>query len=306
MIQGVKMFVFLGGCMMALQLSSTVSVASRVRTSRGKVIKRKLAQNPRQEYFLYLPGSLEKDAKVLVTVHGISRNAEEQAQSFKKLANRYGVVLVAPLFPRSRFSDYQTLGAAGTGEKPDSILEHILAEVGSLTKADVNRVYLFGYSGGAQFVHRYTMAYPDRVAGTAVAAAGWYTFPDFKARFPRGLKLRQGGTFQFVPEEFLRVPMVVLVGERDLGRGPVLKRSRRLDMQQGLTRVERGYRWTEAMRSAAAQRELQTTYRFQLLPRSAHSFSDSMKRGKMGNHVFTFLFGPPPAKETEKHEPCDC
>ena len=206
---------------------------------------------------------------------------------------------VAPLFPRERFPDYQRLGQSGKGERPDRVLPAILGEVGDLTGANVDQVYLFGYSGGGQFVHRYAMAYPEQVAAVAVGAAGWYTFPDPAARFPRGLKARSKSlTLRFKPEAFLKVPMAAFVGERDVRRGaerPEMKQSAKVDTQQGLTRLERGHRWIEAMRTAAADSGLATPYEYETLPRASHSFKASMKRGQLGQRVFAFLFGPPPA-----------
>ena len=270
-----------------------------VRQPATGIVLRHLKSDPEQRYFLYVPPQGGIGGRVLVTVHGVSRNAVEHARRFKRLAKRYGVVLVAPLFPVERFPDYQRLGQSGKGGRPDRALQAILGEVGDLTGADVARVYLFGYSGGGQFVHRYAMAHPERVAKVAVGAAGWYTFPDPAARFPRGLKARSKATgLRFQPEAFLRIPMAAFVGERDIRRGlerPEMKQTPRVDAQQGSTRLERGHRWIEAMRAAAADHRLATPYQYETLPRSSHSFKASMKRGQLGQRAFAFLFGPPPS-----------
>lgn len=273
--------------------------AKIVRQPATGIVSRHLAGDPEQRYFLYVPPQGGVGARVFVTVHGVSRNAGEHARRFKRLAKQYGVVLVAPLFPRERFPDYQRLGRSGKGERPDRALQAILGEVGDLTGADVSQVYLFGYSGGGQFAHRYAMAHPEQVAGVAVGAAGWYTFPDPAARFPRGLKTRSKAlALRFKPKAFLKVPMAAFVGEQDVRRGPgrpEMKQTSRVDAQQGLTRLERGYRWIEAMRTAAVAHRLATPYEFEALPHASHSFKASMKRGRLGQRVFAFLFGPPPA-----------
>jgi pimeloyl-ACP methyl ester carboxylesterase len=111
--------------------------------------------------------------------------AKDHALKFASFAERYGVVLVAPLFPKDRFGDYQRLGRNGRGERADQALNRILTEVGFLTGANIDKLYMFGYSGGGQFVHRYAMAYPQRTARIVVAAAGWYTFPDSAVNYPR-------------------------------------------------------------------------------------------------------------------------
>jgi pimeloyl-ACP methyl ester carboxylesterase len=259
---------------------------------RGTVLRRQLRSDSKQEYFLYVPPSAAVNARVFVTVHGISRNAEEHIRRFKQFANEYGVVVVSPLFSEDRYPDYQTLGVTGRGQRADIALQKIIAEIGTLRGTDIRQIYLFGYSGGGQFVHRYAMAYPRQVAAVAIGAAGWYTFPDPAVKFPRGLKLKSpDAAIQFTPEEFLQIPMAVFVGERDGRSAGILRCGRRVDTQQGLTRIERGYRWTEAMNSAAATRNLSTPHLFRVIPYAAHSFKTSMKRGDMGRQVSEFLFG---------------
>ena len=263
----------------------------------GQVVQRFLHGDPTQAYFVYVPHKGGQGARLLVTVHGISRNAEENAAGFARRAERYGVVLVAPLFPRERFPDYQRLGRAGRGDRADKVLDRIVAEVGRLSGARTDKVYLFGYSGGAQFAHRYAFAYPERVASIVIGAAGWYTFPDPARAYPRGIRASRAlPDLSLVAQEFLKVPACVLVGERDITRDPQLRQNRRLDRQQGRTRVERGERWVDAMRLAAHAQGLDTRYQFELLPRSNHSFERSMRRGRMAGRVFRFLFGPPPER----------
>ncbi|MGH7960374.1 MAG: hypothetical protein ACRERD_00925, partial [Candidatus Binatia bacterium] len=124
------------------------------------ILDRTLAQEPEQQYFLYIPSTGSAGVPVFVTVHGISRNATQHMRHFAPLAEHYGVVLVAPLFPRDHFRDYQRLGRRGKGKRADHALDKIVTEVGSLTGATTDTLYLFGYSGGGQFVHRYALAHP--------------------------------------------------------------------------------------------------------------------------------------------------
>lgn len=95
---------------------------------------------------------------IFVSVHGVSLNYQEHAQKFMPYAEKYGVVLVAPYFPEPPFDDYQRLGRTGQGSRADSALKNIITEVRELTYAQSGKLYLFGYSGGGQFTHRYAMA----------------------------------------------------------------------------------------------------------------------------------------------------
>lgn len=262
-------------------------------STRGMILKRVLDDDPEQHYYLYLPGTVDlARAPVLVTVHGISRNAHTHVRCYAGLAEQRSVIVVAPRFDKQRFPDYQRLGRAGRGERADRMLDRILAEVGRATGARTDRLHLFGYSGGGQFVHRYAMAYPERVAAMAIGAAGWYTFPDPERRYPYGIKPSPALPDVHVDiGRFLRIPAWVLVGEDDDVRDAALRQSDRLDRRQGATRFERGRRWVEAMNAAARARGLAAHYRFIVLPGADHSFSRSIRHGDMAARVFECLFG---------------
>lgn len=259
--------------------------------ARGVVLQRVLERDPRQAYFLYVPRRGGINAKIFVSVHGISRNADEHARLFAPFAEQHGVVLIAPYFPAGRFSDYQRLGRTGKSKRADLALQKIVDEVATLTGAQAHRLYLFGYSGGAQFAHRYMLAHPERVARVALGAAGWYTFPDANIKYPKGIQAsRDLPQVQFDASRFLTIPVCVLVGEHDRQRDGLLNKSPRIDLLQGETRLERGRRWTDAMIRQSRTLGLETPYVFRVLPRSAHSFARSMRRGGMGEQVFDFLF----------------
>jgi dienelactone hydrolase len=255
-----------------------------------RVVRRVLHADPGQEYFVYVPKSGGEGAPLLVAVHGISRNAREVATLFSKHAESHGVVLVAPVFSAERSGDYQRLGRKGRGNRADQALEAIVEEVALLTGAQASEFYLFGYSGGAQFAHRYSMANPHRVARAAVAAAGWYSFPDARERFPYGIAPnRDLPGVRFDPEEFLRVPITVLVGDDDTSDDGV-RRTARVDRQQGETRVERARNWVAAMQAAAQAYRLPSLVSCETIPGGGHSFATLMKEKHLGAAVFRALF----------------
>jgi poly(3-hydroxybutyrate) depolymerase len=257
------------------------------------VVRRVLRTDPGQEYFVAVPSAGGHGAPLFVAVHGISRNAIEQAKMFSSFCEANGVVLVAPHFSAEKHSDYQRLGRAGRGDRADVVLNSIIEETSWLTGASTTQVYLFGYSGGAQFAHRYLMAYPHRVARAVIASAGWYTFPDRGKRFPYGIRPnRHLPSVRFDPEEFLRVPVAVLVGELDT-TSVGLRRTARVDRQQGETRVERARNWVEAMQAAARAYRLDPQVSFEQMPGGDHSFKDLMKQSQLGERVFQALFGAP-------------
>ncbi len=260
----------------------------------GQVLERTLtlANGSKARYFLYVPTNVASHPPLFVTVHGISRNAREHARLFAPFADRYGVVVLAPLFPAQTYGDYQRLGRKDDAEHAGRVLEAMVDEVGGLTGAKTERFFLFGFSGGGQFAHRYAMAHPERVGAYAVGAAGWYTFPDLQLSYPRGLKPSKSmPELQMVPQRFLAISATVLVGERDTRPGTALRKTSKLDGQQGESRLERGQRWVAAMRQAAQDQGVAGSFDFVALPKCGHSFRHCMQRGDMGEAVFVRLFG---------------
>lgn len=260
---------------------------------RGELVERKLVGEPSLDYWLYVPRGEIRGAPVLVTVHGISRNARIHAESFAQLAERHGAVLLAPRFSSREFGDYQRLGRTQLGPRADRLLLRLVDHVAGLTGAVGQKILLFGYSGGAQFAHRFAMAHPERVAVAAVSSSGWYTFPDRERWYPYGIRAsaRLPGV-RFEPMAFLQIPMLVTVGERDVKRGRSLRRARHLDRQQGRNRVERAQRWVEAMAEEARTHALPSAVELQVLGGVHHSFTQNFERAALGERVAAFLFAP--------------
>src|SRR5699024_6112020 len=143
--------------------------------------------DPNQQYYIYVPTNGGDDKKLFISVHGLSMNADEHATLFASYAEMYDVILIAPIFALDRYPDYSRLGL-GTEKRSDFALNNIIQEVCDNFLLADNELYLFGYSAGGQFAHRYMMLYPNRVSRLVVGAAGWYSFPDHSLDYPRGIK----------------------------------------------------------------------------------------------------------------------
>lgn len=273
-------------------LKTTPAPLTKETVETGRVLERTEARS-KARYFLYVPETASRHAPLFVTVHGISRNARQHANLFASLAERYGVVVMAPLFPAHTHGNYQRLGKSGEEERADRVLEDMIDEVGELTGAQTKRFFLFGYSGGGQFAHRYAMAHPNRIGAYAVGAAGWYTFPDMRLSYPLGLRPPKSmPDMRMVPKRFLAVPATVFVGELDTRLDSALRKTVKVNGQQGASRVERGQRWVAAMNQAARDQGLAGSFDFVAVPNCGHSFSHCMQRGNMGEAVFDRFFGP--------------
>jgi poly(3-hydroxybutyrate) depolymerase len=252
---------------------------------RGRIVLRALASDPTQEYLLYVPEEAPVDASIMVSVHGLSGNAAKHASVFSPLCDELGVVMLTPIFTSELHRDFQRLGRKNRGHRTDLLLHRVLAEAASLSGADPTRIDLVGFSAGAQFAHRYAMVHPDRVAHAVVAAAGWYTFPDHRQRYPYGIRpVRELEDVSFDPEAFLRVPIEVLVGSLDTTTAK-LRSTERTIAQQGRSRLERARNWVAAMRAAAQAHGIEPRVTLTEVDGVGHSFSDFSERGDLVGHV---------------------
>ncbi|HET8996902.1 MAG TPA: hypothetical protein VFN42_09560 [Acetobacteraceae bacterium] len=251
----------------------------------------RLVAEPPAECHLFLPDALDPTTPLLVCVHGISRNAEEHLSNFAPLAAAHGVAVLTPVFAPAPFPDYQRLGRQGRGLRADLVLRAMLDRLGEQCGLAPERIHLFGHSGGAQFVHRYAMAYPTQVARYVVSAAGWYTLPDCSLPYPFGTALDWNlPGIAFDPSAYLRVPGAVLVGTKDRRRGTTLRQAPFLDAAQGRTRIERAKHWVAAMNAAATARGLLPPLSFELVPGAGHRFGEMAVQGAAAR-AFNFLFG---------------
>ena len=258
-------------------------------------LQQRLLKGTGVTYYQHIPVGIGTSPSLFISVHGWSRNVLEHAYDFLPLARAYGVVLVTPLFETRRFPHYQRLGCDIGKGRADLILNRIVDTVRLEIGVKRLPLFLFGYSGGGQFVQRYTMAYPDRVMRLALGAPGWYTFPDPAHPFPLGIaSIKQLPDIHFNPSAFLKISTKVLVGELDTRRNHHLNTSKRVDQMQGVNRQERALRRIQSMTAAARACNYNTIYTLELLPNSDHSFHRCMEKGGMGDAAFSFLFGPRP------------
>jgi pimeloyl-ACP methyl ester carboxylesterase len=231
-----------------------------------------------------------RDRPPLVVVHGVSTPGSAYFDAFRTLAIRHRRVLLAPRFERPRFRGYQKLsGVEGPLSAADA-LEAMFEEAAERSGAQFGRVDVVGFSGGAQFSHRYAMLRPDRVRRAVVAAAGWYTILDPSRPFPQGTGPSEASGGEPVEvDRFLGIPLRVMVGENDVRRDAYLRSDDVIDEKQGVHRLSRALRWVEHVRTEASRRGMEPQASFELLPRSGHSFRQAMVRADFGERALAFL-----------------
>lgn len=248
---------------------------------------------PVLSYYLYRPRGHVDCGRILVSVHGVSRNAREHVDAFRAFADRYGVMLLAPVFSADAFRDYQRLGRAGIGPRADLALIRVLNELTVSLGIDTSRVDLFGFSGGAQFAHRFAYAHGQRLRRLVLGAAGWYTMPDPAVGYPYGTRSAKGlDGARLNPVAFARLPTLVLVGGMDDREDDdELNRRRIVCDMQGLHRVERARRWADAMNKLARRTGRAGCVDLRVLPGVGHSFVEAVRTGRLGELVFEHCYG---------------
>lgn len=243
---------------------------------------RRLDDDPMQRYWVSRPRLRHLQhgapAGLLVSVHGISRNAGAHARALASLADELGLVLVAPHFSRSRFPDYQRMGRPerlGPGGRADHMLLRIVHAVRTEFGLPAQPFLLMGHSGGAQFTLRFALAHAPHVAAYALSAPGNYCWPDTARRFPHGAAPnRSFPDLQPSLAALLQRPGLVLVGASDVERDDALRQGERIDTQQGRTRFERAQRWVAAMHERAAEQGSATPLTLHTVTGCGHGFSE--------------------------------
>lgn len=162
--------------------------------------------------------------RLLVLLHGSERDAMGLRDAFRSFSEQTGCALLAPLFPVSPFGDGNGDGYKRLVERDlryDLILLQMIAEFAETHGRRFGRLLMFGFSGGAQFVHRFLYTHPQRLAAASVAAPGSVTLPAPDRPLWQGLGgwARRFGQ-QAPPAELRQVAIQLLVGSEDCQRLP--------------------------------------------------------------------------------------
>lgn len=239
--------------------------------------------------WLAIPSNLSPNAAPLVAVHGIRRGAKQQAELLAPQAALQGRPVIAPLFDIKIWPRYQQVIR---GKRADLALLQLLNELRLAGIWQTHKFELSGYSGGAQFAHRFAMLYPQLVARLTISSAGWYTFPD-EAVFPYGMAPRPGRNNDWGPrlaaglDQFLQMPVAVCVGSEDCVSDPNTRHGPEIDRQQGEDRLTRAKRWTGAMRQVAAGKGIPAEIALSVLPGCGHDFEQCVRLGGLDRLIFS-------------------
>lgn len=191
---------------------------------------------------------------LIVAVHGTGRDSYRYVDVWKDFADQYKVAVIAPLFPSFLqgpldIDSYHFLGrpppwngepaetwlssAADVPGGPDVAIEPVdpdrylrydlllldlLTEVSTRWPGiETEKIFLMGFSGGGQFVHRFFYLHPERLDGVCIGSPGSTTLLDTTQTWPTGLQNFHEIFGRHVDIEKLRhVPVTGAVGSNDV------------------------------------------------------------------------------------------
>lgn len=209
----------------------------------GKIPFRACLSDQRVSYTLYIPeqyckihSTLRKKnlddvpprLPLIVNIHSTRRDAVACRDSLVNFADKHGVAILVPLFPAALdgvfdLDSYKNLRTKKL--QADLVLIDILNEISHIWPGICgDPVVLMGFSGGAQFVHRFMYLYPERISAIAIAAPGSVTKLSPEP-WPRGT----GNVGEVFAEQDIYLDVIrrirdigLFVGERDdeEARGP--------------------------------------------------------------------------------------
>lgn len=208
---------------------------------------------------------------LLVSVHGVTRQFTQQFQETRQIAAALDLQLLVPHFTTAAFPDYQRLGRTHRGRRADLALLNLLDALGH--QPPRLPLILHGFSGGAQFAHRFALAHPDRTDGLVLMAPGWYTMPDPAVRYPYGLRTGDALTgVRLDLAAFLGVPLLTIVGGEDVQQDDSVRSGRQLDQRQGATRLARARTWHDDLRYCATRLAIDHPNQLCIVPGVSHDF----------------------------------
>lgn len=244
----------------------------------------------------YNPPGGAANVPIMILMHGNGRNANGYRNAMRNAAKAHNhkFLLIVPElditnFPGSRtYHQGNVLTSNGqpinesewTFSMIEPLFDYVKADVGSQQQGYV----LYGFSAGAQFVHRFMMHKPTNRSTVAIAAAaGTYAVPDWNINYPYGLK--KTVVTQAMLTQALAKKMIILVGSNDNDpNASDLTRNTTVDAQ-GITRVERAWNFFKKSKEKAVGIGTTFNWEFAMVPGVNHS------QGNIAGPVADRIFG---------------
>jgi poly(3-hydroxybutyrate) depolymerase len=226
---------------------------------------------------------------LLMVFHGLGRGAESYRNAARPLADRFGLLVVAPLFDAARFPGWRYHSAGLVRERfAEGVDEFPLEPENQWTSRRVVELVdaarqaegrpglgylLLGHSAGGQMLSRLAAFTPTNARGILLANPSSFVWPSRDRRFPYGF----GGLPERLADDaalrrYLNQPISVLTGMADTG-------SQDLDTRpgavaQGANRHERALAFYREAERLARARGWAFAWQLYTVPAVGHSAKD--------------------------------
>jgi hypothetical protein len=250
--------------------------------------------------FYHIPESTLENMPILFVFHGGGRNARGIRNAWIEESEAKDFIVIAPEFSDQNFpgGDAYNLGNVfEDGDNPSpstlnsesnwtfSIIEPLFDEF-KIRAANTSLTYkAFGFSAGAQFLHRFMMFKTDaRVEQMVASAAGWYTVPDFTTSFPYGYAnspLEDLDLSRIFSKSFT-IQIGTLDNQPD---APSLRRNPVVDLQ-GDNRLDRAYYMFNTSKTTAENSDSMFNWELLETQGNGHNLEQSIPQAS------ELLFGP--------------
>ena len=131
----------------------------------GKIERKQISSGgKRRTYYLYVPSGVTQDAPVplVVTLHGSGMDGRGLVVEWKRLASKERFVVAGP--------DARNSGGWSVPDDGPDFLRDLVEELKTSVPVDPRRVYLFGWSAGANFGLQMSLYESEYFAAAAIFA----------------------------------------------------------------------------------------------------------------------------------------